>query len=67
MTLILITVGLIALIMLAMSVGVVFKNRCLRGSCGGPEILDPNGDPLSCATCPNRNKAEEKPPVSVGP
>ncbi|MEX2300220.1 MAG: hypothetical protein WD733_04740 [Bryobacterales bacterium] len=65
MTLILITVGLIALIMLAMSVGVVLKGRCLRGSCGGPEILDPNGDPLSCATCPNRNKAEEKPPVGL--
>jgi hypothetical protein len=59
MTLILITIGFIALIMLAMSVGVVFKNRCLRGSCGGPEVLDPNGDPLSCATCPNRNKAEQ--------
>jgi hypothetical protein len=65
MTLILITIGFIALIMLAMSVGVVFKNRCLRGSCGGPEILDPNGDPLSCATCPNRNKPEEGPQSSA--
>ena len=66
MTLILITIGLIALIMLAMSVGVVFKNRCLRGSCGGPEILDPNGDPLSCATCPNRKKSDESPQTSAG-
>jgi hypothetical protein len=64
MMLIVITAALIALIMLAMAVGVVFKNRCLRGSCGGPEILDPNGDPLSCATCPNRNKQEGNSPVS---
>lgn len=59
MTLILITAALIALIMGAMAVGVVFKNRCLRGSCGGPEVLDPNGDPLTCATCPNRKKPAE--------
>lgn len=65
MTLILITAALIGLIMVAMAVGVVFKNRCLRGSCGGPEVLDPNGDPLSCATCPNRKKpADEATTVS---
>jgi hypothetical protein len=66
MALILITAGLIALIMLAMAVGVVFKNRCLRGSCGGPEVLDSNGDPLSCATCPNRKKTAANVPVSSG-
>lgn len=66
MTLILITIGLVALFMLAMSVGVLFKNRCLRGSCGGPEVLDPNGDPLTCSTCPNRNKAEQSPQSSSG-
>jgi hypothetical protein len=65
MVLILITAALIALIMLAMAVGVVFKNRCLRGSCGGPEVLDPNGDPLSCATCPNRDKTAGGEPVSA--
>jgi hypothetical protein len=62
MMLIVIAAALIALVMLAMAVGVVFKNRCLRGSCGGPEILDPNGDPLSCATCPNRNKQQTELP-----
>jgi hypothetical protein len=51
--------GLIALVMGAMAVGVIFQNRCLRGSCGGPEVLDPNGEPLTCATCPNREKARE--------
>jgi hypothetical protein len=52
MTLILITAALMALVMLAMAVGVLFKNRCLRGSCGGPDILDPDGEPLSCSHLP---------------
>jgi hypothetical protein len=64
MTLFLITAALIALIMLAMAVGVLFKNRCLRGSCGGLEVLDPNGDPVSCAACPNRTKSGERLPSS---
>ena len=64
MTLILITAALIGLIMVAMAVGVVFKNRCLRGSCGGPEVLDPNGDPLTCATCPNRKKPADETTVA---
>jgi hypothetical protein len=64
MTLVLITAGLIAIIMLAMAVGVLFKGRCLRGSCGGPEVLDPNRDPVSCATCPNRVKQQERLPTS---
>jgi len=62
MTLFLITAGLIALIMLAMAVGVIFKNRCLRGSCGGPEVLDPSGESVSCATCPNRTKPGQDQP-----
>ena len=44
------------LAMLIMSVGVIFKRPCLRGSCGGPEVLGANGESLSCATCPNRDK-----------
>ena len=47
-----------ALAMLVMSVGVIFSGRCLRGSCGGPEVLDAAGEPLSCAACPRRKKAE---------
>ena len=30
-----IAMGMVGLTMAAMSVGVVFKGRCLRGSCGG--------------------------------
>ena len=54
MGLILLTVIVVALSMLAMAVGVIFSNRCLRGSCGGAEALGPDGDPLSCDTCPRR-------------
>lgn len=56
-----------ALVMLAMAVGVLFKDRRLRGSCGGPDILDPDGEPLSCATCPNRKETEEDEPIPSAP
>ncbi len=52
------TIAAIAIVMFAMAIGVVMKRPCLRGSCGGPEVLDPNGDAVSCETCPNRNKSE---------
>lgn len=58
MILILLTIVGIGLIMLAMSVGVLFSGRCLRGSCGGPEVLGPDGEPLSCANCPKRRLQE---------
>lgn len=38
----------------AMGIGVMMKRPCLRGSCGGREVLGPDGEKLSCATCPNR-------------
>lgn len=55
MMLLLLSIVLIALVMAAMSVGVVLSNKCLRGSCGGPEMLGPDGTPLSCETCPMRH------------
>lgn len=48
------------LVMLIMSVGVIFRRPCLRGSCGGPEILGPDGVPLTCATCPNRKREHDE-------
>ncbi len=60
-----ITVAVIALGMLAMAVGVIGSGRCLRGSCGGPEARDANGESLSCATCPNRERHHpHQPPYS---
>ena len=54
----------IGIAMLGLSVGVLLSNRCLRGSCGGPDVLGPDGQSLNCATCPNRDQAtEEAPPV----
>jgi len=56
MTLLLLTLGSFGLIMLAMSVGVILSGRCLRGSCGGAAVLDASGEPVTCATCPNRER-----------
>jgi hypothetical protein len=52
------TIVAIALVMLAMSVGVLLSGRCLRGSCGGPAVLGADGAPLTCGGCPNRKSAE---------
>lgn len=59
MATILLTVSIFALVMLAMAVGVILRRPCLRGSCGGPEVLDATGEPLTCATCPNRKKRRD--------
>lgn len=56
MALLFLTFGFFALVMLVMSIGVILSGRCLRGSCGGTAILDSHGDPITCATCPNRQR-----------
>jgi hypothetical protein len=53
------TVTVFLLAALGMAVGVMATGRCLRGSCGGPEVLDARGEPLSCATCPNRTRRRQ--------
>ncbi len=60
MTVLLITLAVFALVMLVMSVGVLLSGRCLRGSCGGPAVLDGDGEPITCATCPNRERLLEE-------
>ena len=47
------TVLIIGIAMLVMSVGVLFSNRCLNGSCGGSETIGPDGERLTCAACPH--------------
>ncbi len=59
MALLLLTITVIAACVILMSVGVLLNGRCLRGSCGGPDILGPDGEPLSCASCPLRRAREE--------
>jgi hypothetical protein len=64
MALFLASLILTVLVVLAMSVGVIFRRPCLRGSCGGPETLGPDGESLTCATCPNRKSREDRGPAS---
>lgn len=40
----------------AMAIGVMMRRPCLRGSCGGPAVLGPDGQKLSCSDCPNRDR-----------
>ena len=54
MVLFLLTVAAIGAIMLVMAVGLFFRYPCLRGSCGGEELLDAQGQSLKCAACPKR-------------
>lgn len=54
MELLLIVAVIMGAVMAIMAVGVIFGNRCLRGSCGGPDIFGPDGESLTCATCPHR-------------
>ncbi|MEL7058897.1 MAG: hypothetical protein AAGN46_02605 [Acidobacteriota bacterium] len=53
----LITFVFFLLIIAAMAIGVMFKRPCLRGSCGGPDVVGRDGESLTCATCPNRKRA----------
>ncbi|MGB5294086.1 MAG: hypothetical protein WBP34_03955 [Thermoanaerobaculia bacterium] len=56
----------IGIAMSGMAIGVLLSNRCLRGSCGGPDVIGPNGQSLTCSTCPNRDRpTEEEPPVQT--
>jgi len=59
MTVFIASVAFIGLAMLVMAVGVIFSNKCLRGSCGGPNAIGPDGQPMSCPTCTNKDKKEK--------
>lgn len=58
-TVFVLAVVLIGAAVLAMAVGVLFRRPCLRGSCGGPAVIGPDGEKISCSGCPNRNKQAE--------
>jgi hypothetical protein len=52
----LVVAALFGVAIAAMAVGTILSGKCLRGSCGGPGVVGPDGESLSCATCPNRKK-----------
>ena len=60
MTLLIISLIAFGFIILIMSVGVLLQGRCLRGSCGGEEIIGPNGELLNCGACPARKEREAR-------
>jgi hypothetical protein len=41
----------------AMMIGQRLSGRCLRGSCGGPKAVGPDGAPIRCVGCPNAAEA----------
>ncbi len=57
MNTILITIGVIAVVMLAMAVGVLLKGKCLSGSCGGPKVVGSDGK-VMCGTCGRQGDEE---------
>lgn len=63
----LLTLAALGIAVLAMAVGVMFKRPCLRGSCGGPAVLGREGTPLSCETCPNRQRRSTPTPAPAPP
>ena len=49
-----ITILAIGILMAAMAVGVIFNRKSLRGSCGGADVVDCDGESLACGFCPNK-------------
>lgn len=58
LTLILVTFVLVGAAVLALAVGTIVSGRCLRGSCGGADVLAADGTRLTCESCPRRASAE---------
>lgn len=67
MTVILLAVGFVALAMGIMAVGLLSRNRCLRGSCGGEGVLDARGEPISCGACPRREDGDSADQTTLPP
>ena len=61
MNIVLISIAAIGFAMLIMAVGVIFQKKSLRGSCGGSEVFDCDGDAITCGACPNRDKRRKEP------
>ncbi len=51
------TVVIVGIAMTAMGIGLFFGRRCIRGSCGGPDVLDAKGGPITCSGRNGEDKA----------
>ena len=47
-------VGLFALLMIGMSIGIILSERTLKGTCGGETVRGPDGLPMLCGACPKK-------------
>ena len=56
MPVVLVVVALFAFVVGAMALGQRLTGRCLKGSCGGPKPIGPDGKPIVCVGCPNTDK-----------
>ena len=65
MGLLALTFFVVVAVMAIMAIGQRFTNRCLRGSCGGPDVLDAQGDVVSCDTCPLRQSDKNPVPTET--
>lgn len=45
------SVVIVAIAMLALSVGVILTGKCFRGSCGGESVVGDGGDAGRCGVC----------------
>ena len=44
-----------ALAMAGLAVGLLFRGKCIRGTCGGEKVIGPDGRPIQCESCPNKD------------
>lgn len=54
------TILAIGILMAAMAIGVIFSRKSLRGSCGGPDVVDCDGESLACGSCPNKTEHQAR-------
>lgn len=55
-----ITILVIGAIMAVMAIGVIVQKKSLRGSCGGADVFDCDGESLACGACPNRAEKQAR-------
>lgn len=53
---IVLAVLVVGLAMAAMAVGLMIRGKCIRGTCGGEPVIGPDGKPVQCETCPNKDE-----------